>query len=304
MRGKKTQAPTINTLANRLVDQNRGGENNYSGGRYESQFIVSKIAEYGAIRHTRDTNSEIWIMTHQAFTYVDDVLIEITKDDGDVFLHHQLKGGKKVNWYSRSRKGDLGVLDCIRLDQSSRRSAGQYAQFLLVVRPEASILLRSTQPTDPDVFVIEFENIFNTAELLKTEPEFALNLSKFSRFRPESFYSLAALANRIRGIWDDTSRKGILLDNILANNELKNQIYSLKSTNIVDGVFLETLKELGIETYCEGGFLHYSVDDDELVGAIRHPIESPEFGLLVENVLFKKPNLFDLLAIFARFSEY
>lgn len=269
-----------------LNKKNLGGQINQRGNTYENYFALFRILQ-NANKHLLALSTIKY--SAQEATFVDDLLVI----EGSKRFLYQLKTSKKLSWGS-------GLIRTLKFDFTIQKKIENFhkRQFELAIvvsyltlQTNLSTTLPKGLKTCTKVFLFPYHETIS--KQIQNDNAFKTELETLSALTNPTLDKLEALASCILGFWEASSKKGIVLSDIIGKVEKigfsfirPRVIHTLSSMSksILD--VIPSFKYLAINGYFTWT---YGTTDS---GIIPHQIGSAEFNKIEKDIQHINPKTF------------
>lgn len=268
-----------------------GGFINQRGNTYENYFALFKI-----LQKANKYSSSLSTIQYSAqeTEFVDDLLVL----EGSKRFLYQLKTSKRVSWGS-------GLIKTLKFDFVAQKQREifykrQFELTLVVSSPTLQSSLVSTLPKGlrhcTNVFMFPYYETI-TKQILY-DPAFRTELENLSAINNPTTDKLDALASCLLGFWEASSKKGILLSEII--NKVENLGFSFIKPRVIHTLSHNSKSILDVIPdfkYLESnGYFAWTYKATDS-GIIPYPIGSAEFNNIEKDIQLNKPTAFKDLEI-------
>jgi hypothetical protein len=275
-----------------LENKHRGGINNQKGNSYETFFTIYQIAKLFNER----VNHETTFFTVQAFSFIDDLIIEVQSEHLNKFF--QIKDIQALTWAG----GDHPLQDDFENQYNICLQNNQEAElYLTLSRFELCERLRAQLPGRISQFttVIHFNSALSINSLLRVNEEFRDQLVEMCAISNPSSDTLDALGTIILGAWDATDKTRVSMKTLLENcyHQSPNYIKGLADRLSVRlDNFLSSVSGFTFEI--EQGYLQWNYNNTDK-GILQFAIGTQKFLQWENDVINTGPGIdFELLEPF------
>lgn len=273
-------------VSNYLQKKNLGGFINQRGNTYENYFALFRI-----IQNANKYSSALSTIKYSAqeTTFVDDLLVL----EGSKRFLYQLKTSKSLSWGS-------GLISTLKFDFAIQKKIEnfykrQFELTLVVSFPALQTSLTTTLPRGlkncTKIFLFPYHETMSKQIL--NDPAFKVELEALSALKNPTTDKLDALASCLLGFWEASSKKGILLSEIIS--KVENLGYSFIKPRVIHTLSHMSKSILDVIPdfkYLESnGYFAWSYKTTDS-GIIPYQIGSIEFNNIEKDIQLNNPTSF------------